>query len=69
MTGAPTAERLAVLLADDPVGAAADVAPELAEEGVRFFAGVDPVFGAGGPQWWFVDNGEVGPERYHRCLA
>ena len=62
MAGAPTAERLAVLLADDPVGEAADVARELAQSGVRFFAGVDVVFGAGGAQWWFVDNCEVDPD-------
>lgn len=62
MAAAPTAERLAVLLADEPVDDARAVAKELAQSGVRFFAGFEPVFGRGGPPWWFLDDCEVGPD-------
>ncbi len=62
MAAAPTAERLAILLADDPFEAAPAVARELAQRGVRFFAGTDVDFGRGCPTWWFVDGCEVGPD-------
>lgn len=62
MAAAPTGERVAVLLADDPAKSARAFAKELAQAGVRFFAGVDVDFGTGAPPWWFVDDRDVGPD-------
>jgi hypothetical protein len=62
ITAAPTAERVAVVLSDDPTVEAPVLARELARVGVRFFAGVDMDLDVGGPPWWFVDDGDVIPD-------